>query len=277
MIAVTKASAARRYAFSAKNRYAYLIILALFCAFGGGSTIHAQAASPSTPVLDADTTVQNRATAPASVEIPDAPTPPNQLPPSGPFAAHALSPRQKFAYATKDAFGPSSAIFAAVGAGVNQAQGLYPEFHQGAEGYGRYYWHSYADQAVDSYFVNFVLADIMHIDPRYRPLRSGSIWNRTKHVAASLLLAYTDSGKQTFNTPQVLGSGIAASTSMLYYPERERTVSIVAQRWMSNLAGDGLLRILNEFTPELTKTGKRICSNISVGAIFCKEEDSTIH
>ncbi len=31
-----------------------------------------------------------------------------------------------------------------------------PEFHQGAAGYARYYWHSFVDQASENYFVEFI-------------------------------------------------------------------------------------------------------------------------
>jgi hypothetical protein len=203
--------------------------------------------------------------------IPDSPLPSNSRPGTVPASLSAMSPEQKLWYATENAFGLPSLIFAAAGAGTNQAQKLYPEFHQGMEGYGRYYCHSYADQAVDSYIVSFVLADALHTDPRYLPLRSGGFWARTKHVGASLLLTHTDSGQLTFNTAQVLGSGVAASISSLYYPERDRTASLVTQRWASNLAGDGLMMLLREFAPELISSGRHVCSNISFGAMLCKD------
>jgi len=69
----------------------------------------------------------------------------------------------------------------------------------------------------------------------------------------------------------VLGSGVAASISSLYYPERDRTASLVTQRWGSNLAGDGLMMLLREFAPELIGAGRHVCSNISFGAMLCKD------
>jgi len=223
----------------------------------------------STPLID--TTTQT------SSALPDAPQPAVQSTMQAPFPAFAMSTQQKFRYASENAFGISSAIFAAAGAGVNQAQNLYPEFDQGSDGYGRYFWHSYADQAVDSYFVNFILADALHTDPRYHPLHSGSAWARLKHAGASVVLTHTDSGRLTFNTPQVLGSGMAASVSSLYYPERDRTASLVTQRWASNLAGDALLMGLKEFTPELISAGKHVCSMISFGVLPCKNSQPTDH
>ena len=209
--------------------------------------------------------------------LPDAPQSVAQSTMQALLPYFAMSTQQKFRYASENAFGISSAIFAAAGAGANQAQNLYPEFHQGVEGYGRYFWHSYADQAVDSYFVNFILAGALHTDPRYHPLRSGSAWARLKYTGASVVLTHTDSGKLTFNAPQVLGSGMAASVSSLYYPERDRTASLVTQRWASNLAGDALLMGLKEFTPELVGIGKHVCSMISFGVLLCKDRQSTDH
>jgi hypothetical protein len=203
--------------------------------------------------------------------LPDAPRPVVQPSEQGHPPAFAMRSQQKFRYASENAFGISSTIFAAAGAGANQAQNLYPEFHQGAEGYGRYFWHSYADQAIDSYFVDFILSGALHTDPRYHPLRSGGAWARLKHTGASVVLTHTDSGKPTFNTPQVLGSGMAASVSSLYYPECDRTASLVTQRWASNLAGDALLMGLKEFTPELISAGKHVCSMISLGVFLCKD------
>jgi hypothetical protein len=57
----------------------------------------------------------------------------------------SLSPRNKFKLMLQDSFDYSSFIYVGILAGVGQAQNSYPEFHQGAAGYGRYYWHSFAD------------------------------------------------------------------------------------------------------------------------------------
>ena len=48
------------------------------------------------------------------------------------------SMKDKFITTTLDSFDYSAFIFAGILAGVSQAQNSYPEFHQGAAGYGRY-------------------------------------------------------------------------------------------------------------------------------------------
>ena len=160
---------------------------------------------------------------------------------------------QKFGYASENAFGPLSLVFAAAGAGVNQAQKLYPEFHQGAPGYARYFWHSYSDQAVDAYFAGYILPSLLHQDPRYYPLSKGGFARRTGYAVSRLYRTRSDSGAPELNLSQLLGSGMAAGVSSLYYPERDRNASLIMQRWASNLAGDGLLLVLREFTPEITR------------------------
>jgi hypothetical protein len=252
----------------------FLMFFLLSSAGVGAPMARAQDAPHAAPALTEGVASQTDSAVSLPGGFPDAPSPSNTQPADTPAFPSAMSPKQKIRYATDNAFGIPSLIFAAAGAGVNQTQDLYPEFHQGAEGYGRYYWHSYADQAVDSYFVNFVLAEALHTDPRYHPLLSGGVWARTKHAGASLLLTHTDAGHLTFNTAQVLGSGVAASASSLYYPERDRTASLVTQRWANNLAGDGLMMVLREFTPELISAGRHLCGSISFGDLLCKDRRS---
>lgn len=234
-------------------------VFGLLCLASSATT--AQEATPDAPTPQTD--VPTAPVRMANSLLPDAPAPVVAIP----ALPHPLSSHEKFLFATKNAFGVPSLLFAAVGAANNQSQKLYPEFHGGLDGYGRYYWHSFTDQAVDSYVVSFVMASALHIDPRYQPLRSGGALRRTRHAAASLFFAQTDSGQSTLNTPQLLGSGVAASISSLYYPERDRTASLVMQRWGGNLAGDGLILILREFTPELSHLGQSLCDGILLCSI----------
>ena len=48
-----------------------------------------------------------------------------------------------------------------------------PEFHQGAAGYDRYLWHSYVDQSIENYAVEFAVPVLTHEDIRYYTLGKG--------------------------------------------------------------------------------------------------------
>ena len=68
--------------------------------------------------------------------------------------------KEKFKTATLDSLDYSSFIFVAGQAGVAQANNSYPEFGQGAKGYGRYYWHTLADAINENYWVEFIVPSI---------------------------------------------------------------------------------------------------------------------
>jgi hypothetical protein len=117
-----------------------------------------------------------------------------------------LSRKDKFWLATQDSFDYSSFIFAGMLAGVGQAQNSYPEFGQGAVGYGRYYWHSLTDQAVGNYFTEAIVPTVAREDPRYYTLGHGGFFPRTGYAVSRLLVTRTDSCGRTFNFSEVVGT-----------------------------------------------------------------------
>lgn len=166
-----------------------------------------------------------------------------QLPPQ--------SVKDKFITTTQDSFDYSAFIFAGMLAGISQAQNSYPEFHQGAAGYGRYYWHTLADQAVENYNVEFIFPTVLKQDSRYYTLGRGGLIKRTGYSFSRILITRTDSGSETFNASEVVGAGAAAGLSSLYYPSRERTWTKVGQHWLTNVGLDGMTFIFKEFWPDI--------------------------
>jgi hypothetical protein len=162
-----------------------------------------------------------------------------------------LSVKGKFVLATQDSFDYSSILVAGFMAGISQARDSYPEFHQGAAGFGRYYWHSFADQAVGNYFTEFILPTISHEDPRYYTRFHGSFFSRAGYSVSRLLITRTDSGGETFNFSEIVGNGAGAGISNLYYPQRERTWTKTGQKWANQVALDGFFNILKEFWPDI--------------------------
>ena len=158
---------------------------------------------------------------------------------------------QKFGAATKNSFSYPSIAFAAAQAGIYQAQDSFPEFHEGGAAYGRYFWHSFADQTADAYSTEFILPALLHQDSRYYRLGKGGFWKRSGYALSRSVITRSDDGDKQFNTSEVLGSGIAAAASSAYYPSRDRTSSIVSQRWATNLTGDAFGFFLKEFSPEI--------------------------
>jgi hypothetical protein len=161
------------------------------------------------------------------------------------------SPKEKFLTATQDSFDYSSLFIPAFLAGYGQATNQTPEFHQGAAGYARYYWHSFVDQAVENYMVEAIVPIITHQDNRYYTLGQGGFLKRTKYALTRAVITRNDAGNNTFNTSEIIGAGAAAGISNLYYPSSERTFSNTAEKWGLNVGIDAGTFVFKEFWPDI--------------------------
>ena len=168
-----------------------------------------------------------------------------QLPP--------LTFKSKMWLATEDSFDYSSFVLTAIVAGIGQARNSSPEFHQGAAGYGRYYWHSFADQAVGNYLTEALVPAVTKEDPRYYTLGHGGFFHRAGYSVSRLLVTRTDSGGRSFNFSEIVGNGAGAGISNLYYPAQERTWTKVGQKWVTQVAIDGVFNICKEFWPDINR------------------------
>jgi hypothetical protein len=169
-----------------------------------------------------------------------------QLPPE--------STKDKFWLATQDSFDYSSFVLAGILAGDGQATNATPQFGQGTAGYGRYYWHSFADQAAGNYFTEAIVPTVTHEDPRYYTLGHGGFFRRTGYAVSRLLITKTDSGGSTFNFSEIVGNGAGAGLSNLYYPSQERTWTKTGQKWLTQVAVDGVFNIFKEFWPDINRS-----------------------
>jgi hypothetical protein len=158
---------------------------------------------------------------------------------------------EKFKTGALDSFDYSSFIFVGIQAGIAQATNSYPEFHEGASAYGRYYWHTFADQTDENLWVEALLPTILRQDSRYYTLGHGGFFKRGLYAVSRTVITRTDSGAETFNASEVFGSGIASAISSLYYPTEARTWTKIGQRWLTN----GLLDLgtfgAKEFWPDV--------------------------
>jgi hypothetical protein len=214
---------------------------------GGGEPAAAQpdsaATAPSAPAVQASTEGKQSKRILGVIPNYRAVSADTQLPP--------LSVKGKFVLATQDSFDYSSLLVAGFMAGISQARDSYPEFHQGAAGFGRYYWHSFADQAVGNYFTEFIVPSMTREDPRYYTRFHGGFFPRTGYALSRLFVTRTDSGGQTFNFSEIIGNGAGAGISDLYYPQREHTWTRTGQKWVDQVALDGVFNFLKEFWPDI--------------------------
>ena len=145
----------------------------------------------------------------------------------------------------------SSFIFVGIQAGVAQARNATPEFHQGAAGYGRYYWHTYADYVDENLWVEFLLPTAFHQDSRYYTLGRGGFAKRLGYSLSRAAITRKDSGHETFNASEIFGAGAAAGISSLYYPSQERPFTKTYQLWLTSIAIDAGANVFKEFWPDI--------------------------
>jgi hypothetical protein len=162
-----------------------------------------------------------------------------------------LSPKQKLWLATQGTFDYSSFIAVGFQAAVELASKTYPEFHQGAAGYGRYYWHTFADGGIENYLTGAIVPIMTHEDPRYYTLFHGGFFRRTGYAFSRLWITRKDAGGETLNVSEIVGSGVATVVSSRYYPENERKGGEVLERWGSQMLNDAVGNVFTEFWPDI--------------------------
>ena len=162
------------------------------------------------------------------------------------------SVKEKFATATEDSFDYSSFVLPALLAAEQDATRATPEFGHGGVAYGRYLWHSFADQTDENYMVEFIVPAITHEDTRYYTLGPGhSGARRWGYALSRAVVTRNDQGNETFNAGEVVGAGAAAGISTLYYPSRERSFSKTADQWGTNVGIDAATFVVREFWPDI--------------------------
>jgi hypothetical protein len=161
------------------------------------------------------------------------------------------SVKEKFKTGALDSFDYSAFIFVGIQAGIAQATNSYPAFHQGAAGYGRYYWHTFADQTDENLWVEGILPVVLRQDSRYYTLGHGGFIKRGYYAVTRTVITRTDSGRETFNASEIFGAGTAASISSLYYPTQYRTWTKIGQRWLTNVLLDFGTFAAKEYWPDV--------------------------
>jgi hypothetical protein len=155
--------------------------------------------------------------------------------------------------ATQDTFDYSSFIFVGAQAGLAMAGKGEPRFGQGAEGFGKYYWHTFADDAIENYMTEAIVPVATKEDPRYYTMGKGGLFKRTGYAVSRLFITRTNSGNGTFNLSEVVGAGAAAGLGNFYYPAESSPWVKTYQRWGTQLVLDGLCNVLKEFWPDVNQ------------------------
>ncbi|MFZ0799850.1 MAG: hypothetical protein WAM98_18850 [Terriglobales bacterium] len=153
--------------------------------------------------------------------------------------------------ATQDTFDYSDFIFVGGLAGISMAGKSQPSFGQGAEGYGRYYWHIFLDGGIENYMTEAIVPAATREDPRYYTLGKGGFIKRTGYAVSRLFITRTNAGNSTLNLSEIVGAGAAAGIGNAYYPAQSNPLVKTYQRWGTQVGLDGVFNVLKEFWPDI--------------------------
>ena len=158
-----------------------------------------------------------------------------------------LDPKQKFTLAWKTSIDPVTFLFTGAIAGINQAQNLFPEYGQGAQGYAKYYASAYADGIIDTMIDGAILPSLLKQDPRYFYKGTGTIRSRALYAIANVFICKGDNGKWQPNYSGLLGGLASASISNLYYPPPDRGVATTFRTTFIGMGGNAAANLFQEF------------------------------
>jgi hypothetical protein len=163
-----------------------------------------------------------------------------------------LTPKEKFEIARKDSFDwPNFPLLAGYALQAQVASGGFRN-NGGVPGFFQFYGRAFGDQIVGAYITEALLPSLLHEDPRFFRLGTGSFLHRAAHAASSIVMTPTPSGHMQFNLSEVVGNmGVVAITTA-YYPASQSAPE-AAERWGMALGNDLISNILTEFWPDVRR------------------------
>jgi len=168
-----------------------------------------------------------------------------------------LSPGQKFQLFFKSETDPWPFLLSSVVAGIGQADDSYPEWGQGAQGYGKRIGAAYTDAFIGNFFGNAVLPVLWHEDPRYYQKGAGSFTSRALWAASSTGWCKRDNGTWGPNYANVVGNLFGAAVARVYYPASERTVTNTITDGLTVSAEGVVGAEIIEFWPDIARHYQR--------------------
>ncbi len=167
--------------------------------------------------------------------------------------APPLAPREKFHLFSKSAFDPVEFGLVGLQAGISQATDEFPGYGQGAQGYGKRYGATFADEVSAGFFSNFFWPVMLKQDPRYFRLGEGSIKHRILYSVRQEFICHTDKGGRAFSFSNVLGAFSGGGLSNIYYPKEDRGLGLTASRSSIALMYGSLGGLIDEFYPDIAR------------------------
>jgi hypothetical protein len=163
-----------------------------------------------------------------------------------------ISTREKFRIARSDSFDWPN-YFLLVGYALQSqiaANGF--KNNGGIASFGEYYARGMADQVMGSYVTEAIMPSLLHEDPRFFRLGTGSVWRRAYYATSRVFVARLDNGGTRFNISEIIGNMGVTAVSTFYYPNSQ-SAGEAAERYGMALGNDAISNLLTEFWPDVKR------------------------
>jgi hypothetical protein len=167
--------------------------------------------------------------------------------------APPLTSGEKFHLFAKSAFDPVTIGIVGLQAGLSQAENEFPGYGQGAQGYGKRFGASLADNVSSGFFSNYFYPSILKEDPRYFRLGEGTFKRRFGYSLVQEFVCHKDSGGRSFSWENVLGAFSSGGLSNAYYPSSDRGFGLTMSRSAIALAYGSMGGLVDEFWPDISR------------------------
>jgi hypothetical protein len=164
-----------------------------------------------------------------------------------------LSAKTKFKLSAKTMSDPVTVSFIGMIALMGQARNSDPSYGQGLQGYAKRYATSFANTGIGTLMTTSVFPTVLHQDPRYFQLGTGSTWHRAMYAVSRIFVTRADSGELQFNYSEIVGNGVAAGISNTYLPRSQRTLGNTFSVWGTDILLNTACNVAKEFWPDIRR------------------------
>jgi hypothetical protein len=164
-----------------------------------------------------------------------------------------LSPWQKFKLAANNSVSLATITSDLLGAAYGQAINSPSGYGQGGEGFGKRVGAEVARSTSANLFGTFMLASMLHEDPRFYVKKNLSFMQSVKYAVVTVFVTRSDSGKQVTNYSGLIGPLLAEGLANSYYPDQNRNVSNTFARYGADLGWKFGGNLLRQYWPTLNR------------------------
>jgi hypothetical protein len=159
----------------------------------------------------------------------------------------------KFKLAANNSISLSAVGSALVAGAYGQAIDSPSGYGQGGSGYAKRFGSGMARSASDNLFGTFLIASVMHEDPRFYVRRNLPFEQAVKYSAVRVVITRDDSAKLVVNYAGLLGPLAGEALANSYWPEQNRGVGSTLVRYAADLGWKFGGNLLRQYWPQINR------------------------